>query len=468
MLMIHGDGHRFCDGLNRRNFLRIGSLGLGGPGLSDLLRAEAISGTGSSRKSIINILLTGGPTHLDMFDLKPEAPREIRGEFSPIPTSIPGVKICELMPRLATVMDRSILIRSLTGGLDDHNTHQCVTGWETHPQAFDSPEVPGYPAGGWPSLGGVVSKLQGTRVPGIPAAIDLTPVYYDARFMLKHPPCKAGFLGPAHEGFQIRDVNQGEITLNGIGLRRLGDRRALRAGLDRFRRAADNGAVAAYDAFTRRAFNLMTSPKLAEALDLEHEDPRVKARYGLSTKAESVRGGPGELANLLLARRVIQAGARLVTLTLSRYPFGRMSRGDYNWDWHADLFNIARATLPMIDHGIAGLIEDLDAHDMLDDVSVVVWGEFGRTPRINKNAGRDHWARVGNALLAGGGMQVGQVVGKSTRLGEDVEDRPVHFRDVIATLYQNIGIDPAALQATDYSGRPHYLAEGRRAMPELV
>lgn len=467
MLTIGDDNHRFCGGHTRRSVIRIGSLGLGGLALPDLLRAEAASGA-TSRKSIINILLTGGPSHLDMFDMKPDAPTEIRGEFAPIATSLPGVEICELMPRLAEVMHKSILIRSLTGGLDDHNTHQCCTGWESHPKSFDSPEVSGYPEGGWPSMGGVISKLQGPAVAGMPAAVDLTPVYYDARFMLKHRPCKAGFLGPAHEGFQIQAVNRKEITLTGIGLRQLDDRRALLAGLDRFRRAADDGPIEAWDTFNQRAFDVMTSPRLAEALDLDREDAHTKARYGLDARPKAVRGGPKEIENLLLARRVIQAGARLVTLTLSRYPFGRMSQGDYNWDWHSDLFNIARATLPMIDHGIAGLIDDLDAHDMLDDVSVVVWGEFGRTPRINKNAGRDHWARVGNALLAGGGMQAGQVVGRSSRLGEDVEDRPVHFRDIIATLYHNVGIDPATLHITDPSGRPHSLVDGRSAMPELV
>lgn len=468
MLSIDGERHQLCDGLTRRNFLKIGTLGMGGLALPELLRAEAAAGIGSSQKSIIMILLTGGPTHLDMFDPKPGAPREIRGEFMPIPSNVPGIEICELMPRLAQVMDKTILVRSLTGGLDDHNMHQCATGWESHPQAFDSREVPGYPPGGWPSMGAVVSKGQGSAVPGVPAAVDLTPVYYDARFMLKHPPCKGGFLGAAYEGFQVRAVDRSEIALNGIDTQRLGHRRALLSSLDRFRREADTGTIAASDQFTQQAFNLMTSPRLAKALDIQSEPQHVKERYGLSTKDAPEREGPKELDNLLVARRLVQAGARLVTLTLSRYPFGRMSQGDFNWDWHADLFNIARATLPMIDHGVAGLIEDLDEHGMLDDVSVVMWGEFGRTPRINKNAGRDHWARVGNALLAGGGMRAGQVIGRSSRLAEDVADRPVHFRDIIATLYHNIGINPTTLQATDHSGRPHYLVEGRGPMPELV
>ena len=370
---------------------------------------------------------------------------------------------------MAQISDKLTYVRSLTGGIDDHNTHQCVTGWKSHEQAFTSPEVPGYPPGGWPTIGAVVSKLQGPAVAGVPAAVDLTPVHYDARFMMRQPPCKPGFLGPAYAGFQVREVDRTEIALNGVTLSRLRDRRALLSSLDQFRRASDsNGVIGAADAYTQQAFSLMTSPRLAEALDLDREDARVKGRYGLSTRAQPLREGPKELDNFLMARRVIQAGARLVTLAFARYPFGRMSQGDYNWDWHSNVFSEARATLPLFDQGIRALIEDLEAHDMLDDVSVVAWGEFGRTPRINGNAGRDHWPRVGPALLAGGGMRTGQVIGSSTRIGDDVDDRPVHFRDILATLYHNMGINPRTLQATDLAGRPHYLVEGRGPMSELV
>ncbi len=473
MLTIPGQSSRYCDGLSRRSFLRIGSLAMGGISLPELLRAEAAAGVRSSQarshKGIIMILLTGGPTHLDTYDLKPDAPTEIRGEFAPIPTNVPGIQICELMPQMATVMDKLIAVRTLTGGLDDHNTHQCTTGWESHPASFDSREVPGYPAGGWPSMGAVISKVQGAAVPGVPPAVDLTPVYYDSRFMLKQPPCQAGFLGSQYDGFQVHAVDRRNIALHGVGVDRLRDRQSLLSSLDRFRRATDAaGAMEGVDEYTQQAFSMMTSPRLAEALDLEREDPRVVARYGVDLKAAPVREGPRHLDNFLMARRLIQAGARLVALTFSRYPFGRMSQGDYNWDWHTNNFENSRKTLPMLDRGIAALVEDLDQHDMLDDVSVVVWGEFGRTPRINKNAGRDHWPKVGSAILAGGGMRTGQVVGRTTRLGDDVQDRPVHFRDVLATLYHNIGIDPASLQLTDLSGRPHNLLDGHRPIREIV
>ena len=473
MLTIYGAPSRYCDGLSRRSFLKIGGLGMGGLSLPELLRAEAeIGGTGAahrSHKAIIMILLVGGPTHLDTFDLKPDAPTEVRGEFAPIPTNVPGIEICELMPRMARIMDKLVFVRSLSGGLDDHNTHQCVTGWSSHPASFSSPEIRGYPPGGWPTMGSVISKAQGTVVSGVPPAVDLTHTYYDARFMMRQPPSQGGFLGAAHDGFQVRAIDPQEIVLNGIELHRLHDRRALLSSLDRFRRAADaDGAIRNVDVYTQQAFSLMTSPRLAEALDLSREDPRVKSRYGLTTRAKPLREGPKEMDNLLMARRAIQAGARLVTVAPSRYPFGRMSQGDYNWDWHSDIFNIARGTLPMVDQGISALVEDLEAHDMLDDVSVVVWGEFGRTPRINGNAGRDHWAKVGSAVLAGGGMKTGQVIGSSTRLGGEPEDRPVHFRDIHATLYHNMGLDPTKLQYTDLAGRPHYLVEGRKPMPELV
>lgn len=473
MLTIYGGPSRYCDGMSRRSFLKIGGLGMGGLALPQLLRAEAESNDTErdrgSHKAVIMILLVGGPTHLDTIDLKPDAPREIRGEFSPIPTNVPGIEICELMPRMARIMDKLVMVRSLYGGIDDHNTHQCVTGWSSHPATFTSPEIRGYPPGGWPTMGAILSKAQGSVVSGVPAAIDLTHTHYDARFMMRQPPTQGGFLGAAHDGFQVRAVDPQEIVLNGIELHRLRDRRALLSSLDRFRRSAENdSALSNADIYTQQAFSLMTSPRLAEALDLSREDEHVKARYGLTNRPQPLREGPKEMENLLMARRVIQAGARLVTLAPSRYPFGRMSQGDFNWDWHSDIFNIARGTLPMVDQGISALIEDLDAHDMLDDVSVVVWGEFGRTPRINSNAGRDHWAKVGPAILAGGGMKTGQVIGSSTRLGDEPEDRPVHFRDIHATLYHNLGLDPTTLQYTDFAGRPHYLVEGRKPIPELV
>ena len=470
MLSILGNGSRFCDGLARRRFLQIGALGLGGLTLPDILRAQAEAGTASSHKGIIMVLLPGGPPHLDMYDLKPDAPAEIRGEFKLIATNVPGIEICELMPRMAGIMDKLVPIRSLVGARDDHNAHMCVTGWESHPAAFTSPEIAGYPPGGWPSIGSILSKVYGPAVPGVPPTVDLRPVYYDSRFATSSDPGQPGYLGPAHAGFQVKAVDPRNIALNGISLERLRDRRALLASFDRFRRQAEvTAGMSGVDAFTQQAFSVLTSPRLAEALDLSREDPRLRARYGVRLDHEPAHGnGDGMLDQFLIARRVIEAGARCVTLVFSRWPFGRFAKGDYNWDWHKDNFIEARATLPALDQGIAALVEDLESRGMLDDISVVVWGEFGRTPKINGNAGRDHWPSVAGALLAGGGMRTGQVIGSTNRYGETAKDRPVHFREVFATLYHQLGIDLDRTQFKDFAGRPHYLLDNRKPMPELV
>jgi uncharacterized protein (DUF1501 family) len=455
--------------MSRRSWLRIGGLALGGLALPDLLRAEAASGAGKAAKGIIMVLLPGGPTHLDTFDLKPDAPAEIRGEFRPIATRLPGVGICELMPRLARLADRLTLIRSLVGFRNDHNTHWCTTGHESHPAMDASPAVPGFPTGDWPSLGAVLSRKLGPRVAGTPPCVDLTPVDADARFILRTPPGQPGYLGVAHAGFEVQAVDRSNITLRGVDPRCLDDRRALLARFDGFRRDADaRGVARGMDAFQQQAFALLTSSRLATALDLGREPERSRARYGLNRAYPDERQGKTYLDQFLLARRVIEAGARCVTLAFSRWPFGRVLRGDHNWDWHKDLFPEARKTLPLLDLGLSALIEDLDERGLLKDVAVVVWGEFGRTPRINKNGGRDHWPKVASALVAGGGMRCGQVIGATTRWGEEPRSRPVHFRDVFATLYQRLGIDVAATQLTDLTGRPHDLVGAHRPLPELV
>jgi hypothetical protein len=291
----------------------------------------------------------------------------------------------------------------------------------------------------------------------------------DARFILRTPPGQPGYLGAAHAGFEVNAVDRRNITLNGTDLRRLDDRRALLAGFDDFRRDADALGVAnGIDSFQKQAFELLTSSRLAKALDISGEDERIRRRYGLDRSYPDEREGKHYLDQFLLARRVIEAGARCVTLAFTRWPFGRMLRGDYNWDWHKDLFPLARTTLPLFDLGLSGLIEDLDERGLLKDVALVVWGEFGRTPKINQNGGRDHWPRVCSALVAGGGMRCGQVLGSTTHWGEEPRTRPVHFRDVFATLYERLGIDVATTQFTDLTGRPQYLVGDHRPVPELI
>lgn len=469
MLKIPGSQSRYCDGLHRRSFLQIGGLALGGLSLPQWLKAEALSGVEHRHKGIIMVLLPGGPSHLDMYDLKPDAPAEIRGEFAPIPTRVPGVEICELMPRMASIMDKLVPIRSLYGAIDDHNMHQCVTGWESHPQQTSSPAVPGYPPGGWPSLGSVLSKVYGSAIPGVPATIDLTPVYFDARFVTNTAPGQSGYLGPAHAGFEVAGIDKANIELNGVTLDRLSDRKSLLASFDQFRRQVDRSGIAEdVDTYTRQAFDVMTSPRLAQALDLSHEDPQLKERYGLGSATSPRRAGGELLDQFLIARRVIEAGARCVTLCFARWPFGRMMKGDYNWDWHANNFSEARAALPMLDIGLSALVEDLQQRGLLDDIAVISWGEFGRTPKINAQAGRDHWPAVGGALLAGGGLKTGQVIGSTDRNGERPLTRPVHFREVFATLYHQFGIDAATTQFQDLAGRPQYLIDDRKPIIELI
>ena len=469
MLTIPGPRSRYCDGISRRSWLQIGGLALGGLGLPEILRAEAQNRAGKRIKGIIMVLLPGGPTHLDMYDLKPDAPVEIRGELRPIHTKVPGIDICELMPRLAGMADKLTLIRSLMGFQNDHNTHWCTTGWESHPAMDASPLVPGFPPGNWPSMGAVLSKQFGPRVRGIPPCIDLTSIEPDARFILRTPPGQPGYLGPAHAGFEVDAVDRSNIMLNGVSLGRLADRRALLAGFDQFRRHADSADLAnGIDEFHEQAFEVLTAPRLAKALDLSLEEPSLRRRYGLGLEYPSERQGKTHLDQFLLARRVIEAGARCVTLAFSRWPFGRMSQNDYNWDWHKDVFGEARGALPLFDLGLSTLIQDLDERGLLDEIAVVAWGEFGRTPKINQNAGRDHWPHVAGALLAGGGMRSGQVLGSTTKWGEEPQTRPVHFRDVFATLYQRLGIDVATTQFHDLAGRPQYLVGDHRPLPELV
>ena len=469
MMTTSGSHSRLETRMSRRSWLQIGGLALGGLALPEVLRGEAASGARSPAKGIIMVLLPGGPSHLDTFDLKPDAPPEIRGEFRPIATNVAGIEICELLPKLAGQADKLSIIRSLVGFRDDHNTHWCSTGWESHPAMESSPQVAGFPPGDWPSLGSVLSKKLGPRVTGVPPCVDLTPIDPDARFILRTPPGQPGYLGTAHAGFEVGAVDRRNIMLHGVSLDRLADRRALLASFDRYRREVDRAVLPReMDEFHKQALEVLTSPRLAEALDLSKEEQRVRKRYGLDRDYPNERQGKTLLDQFLLARRAIEAGARCVTLAFSRWPFGRMLRGDYHWDWHKDLFNEAKGALPLFDMGLSGLLADLEERGMLEDVAVVCWGEFGRTPKINANAGRDHWPRVCSALVAGGGMRSGQVLGSTTRWGEEPHTRPVHFRDVFATLYQRLGIDVATTQFTDLAGRPQYLVGDHRPLPELI
>jgi hypothetical protein len=451
MLTILGKSKRFCDGVSRRSFLKIGGLSLGGMSLPQILRAEAAQpaagGKGLSHKAIIMIYLSGGPSHQDMYDLKMKAPKEIRGDFKPIATNVPGIDICQHMPRLAKMMDKFAIIRSLHGCPDQHASDLCLSGY---------PIGPGGRQSGHPSLGAALSKLQGPVVRSVPAFVGLT-------IKTKHSPYSnpgvPGFLGQAHGPLQPDGEAMANMRLNGITLDRLADRQSLLASVDQFRRDIDRHEVyAGADVFTRRAFDVLSSRKFVEALDLSKEDSKLRDRYGRGSSAPAFGedAGPHWMDQFLMARRLVEAGVRCVTLS-----FG-------SWDRHGANFTRLPPQLAKLDQGITALVGDLHERGLQNDVSVIAWGEFGRTPKINKGAGRDHWPRVSCGLLAGGGMQMGQVIGSTNRLGEVPHDRPVHYQNVFATLYHKLGIDPVNTTIVDPAGRPQYLVDIREPVRELL
>ena len=440
-----GRGARFCDGLSRRDMLRIGTLSVGGLSLPQILAAEQASGH-RTHKSVIMIYMCGAPGHQDMYDLKMNAPAEIRGEFKPISTNVPGIEICEHMPRLAKIMDKCVPLRSVHGSPDgNHDSFICYTGRTVRNQ----------PPGGWPSMGAVTSKLLGSVEQAVPAFVGLSP---DAGHPPYGSPGLPGFLGVSHAAFRPNGASSTDIVLKDLTQARLADRRSLLTDVDRLRRDIDaTRALDGMDSLTRSAFDILTSSRLARALDVGEEPQSVRERYGKGDPNRFGDGAPRNLEHFLVARRLVEAGARVVTLN-----FGR-------WDFHSDNFNGMRDThLPQFDQGLSALIEDLHARGLDKDVAVVAWGEFGRTPLINKDAGRDHWPQVGGGLLAGGGFRTGQVIGATDRLGGEIVDRPVHFAEVLATLYRHLGIDPAEASLRDHTGRPQYLLDNPTPLPELT
>lgn len=443
MLSIQAAKTRLCDGITRRDALRIGALGMGGLSLPSLLRAEQAAGVGNSRKAVIMIYLVGAPPHQDMYDLKMNAPSEIRGEFRPIPTTVPGIEICEHMPGMAKVMEHCVPLRSVHGSPSGaHDSFICYTGRSTRNQ----------PPGGWPAIGPVASKVLGPADRSIPPFIGLAP---DAGHPPYGSPGLPGFLGVGHAAFRPSGPAQKDMQLQGIDSSRLQDRRSLYQSLDNLRREIDaSGAIEGLDQINQQAFDILTSSRLAEALDISKEDEATRQRYGKGSPKRYGDGAPRNLEHFLMARRLVEAGARVVTLN-----FGR-------WDFHSNNFREARTThLPWFDQGLSALIDDLHERGMLDDVAVVAWGEFGRTPKINKNAGRDHWPQVGGGLIAGGGFRTGQVIGATDRLGAEIAERPVHFGEVHASLHRFLGIAPNTT-LPDLSGRPQYLTD-HQPLPEL-
>ncbi len=469
MLSLLGGKFQHCDGITRRTFLTAGALGFGGLTLANLLRAEAAAGIGSSNKAIINLHLDGGPPQMDMIDLKPLAPSEIRGEFLPISTKVPGFEISELLPKLASVADKFAFIRSLVGSAGAHNGFQSQSG-------FASKDLRSI--GGRPAMGSVIAKLRGSSADIAPSFVDLM----QGRPLVRNS-ARPGFLGPSYSPFRpdiskmfARPLETGmkkelaalgadhsvSLTLNAsLNFDRLRNRTQLLAGLDQIRREVDaSGMMDAMDSFTQQATSILTSGRFADAMDLSQEDPRMLERYTPSLdKIEdrfATAESPLSARKLLLARRLIEVGVRCVSISI----------GDF--DTHSKNFPRLRQVSPTIDQGLYALVTDLDERGMLDDVTIVAWGEFGRTPRINKKGGRDHWPRVGPAFLAGGGMRVGQVIGATDRHAAAAVSRPVQYKEVMATLYHNLGIDALETTLVDQRGRPQYLIDEGQPLPELV
>ncbi|MFN0052826.1 MAG: DUF1501 domain-containing protein [Planctomycetales bacterium] len=439
----------FCDGLTRRGFLQIGGLALGEASLPAILRAEQAAGVFGGHKGIIMIYMPGGPPHQDLYDLKPQAPVEFRGEFDPIDTSVPGVSLCELLPRLAARMDRLSVIRSLIGSDGAHASSLCSTGYP-YGKA---------PPGGAPLYGSVVSSLVGPTHPAVPACADLSERMQHAPYNIGGP----GFLGSGHTPFRPDGEVRENLVVSAQLVPRLNDRKVLLSAFDRFRQQADAvGAGVPQSATsdtTAIALDILTSSRLAQALDLEREDPAVRQRYGVDDPEAlpySHLGYKALMSRFLMARRLIEAGVRCVTVSFA------------DFDWHGSNFKFARKVFPLFDQGMSALVDDLHERGLDRDVSVVAWGEFGRTPRINKDAGRDHWPQVSCALLAGGGMRTGQVIGATNHLGEVAVQRPVHYQEVLATLYHNLGLDVEQATVRDLNGRPRHLIDGHAPIRELL
>lgn len=426
MFTILGSKQSFCDGMSRRNFIKVGAFGAGLT-LADILRLRAEAAVPSANrtptrpKSAIMIYLPGGPSHMDMYDLKPDAPAEFRGEFKPIATNVPGVQICEHFPLQARMWDKLACIRSIVS-VDEHSDSLVTTGKSSRENMTAN----------HPSFGSVVSRLRGSTSD--------VPPYVSLRGMSRGT--EPGFLGISHRPFSPSGPALENLRpMNGVSSDRLDDRRAMLAGFDGIRRDLDN-QVAGLDTFTTRAFDMISAGGVRNALDLNREPQESRRKY---------QG----VEQFLTARRLIEAGVGCVTLSIG------------GWDTHGQNFQSLRRQLPQVDRGVSQLITDLHERGLGNDVVTVMWGEFGRTPRVNNNAGRDHWSPVMSAMIAGGGLRMGQAVGTSTARGERPQDRRYTVPQVLATMYRAIGIDPATTFLNG-AGRPIHIVDDRQLVRELV
>jgi hypothetical protein len=441
---IWGRGSRYCDGVNRREFLRVGALGLGGLTLADLLRHEARAGSAPRPKSVIYIVLGGGPSHIDSYDLKPDAPDEFRGPFQPIATKLTGTRICELMPLQASIMDELALLRGIRSVENDHFLSEVYSGL---PRG----------AGKRPAFGSVVSRLAGCAA-AIPTYVSLDRPTTD-QFEFEKP----YYAGAGHSPF--RPFGSAVEDLQPVkSFEQLQDRKHLLSEFDTMRRDLDKSdALTGLDRFQAKALEMITSPKVRDAFDVSKEPDRVIASYGQGkyphqTAKDILYDWNGKA--FLMARRLVEAGVRVVTLRAAEWDHHSAAQGD--------IFAALRRLLPLLDRSLFALVSDLKARGMERDVLVVVLGEFGRTPKIVRpGPGREHWAEAGCAVLFGGGLKMGQVVGETDSRAERARSGSISFQNIMATIYHVLGIDTTA-QLPDFNGRPQNLLDDREPIRELT
>jgi hypothetical protein len=449
LTFVNGSPGRFCDGLSRRSFLKAGGLALGGLAWSDLLRLKAAGAVApdGQGKSVIMICLGGGPSHLDTYDMKPEAPAEIRGEFRPISSNVPGMQLSELLPQQARIADKLAVVRSATWQEPDHQRIEIFTGFPKRERR--------------PSFGSYVSRLAQRRDAALPRFVSLKGD--DQEIAEAEQPL---WVGSQHRAFVPDGRGLKSLELNGqVDLSRLRSRKELLTQLDSLRRDVDaSGEMGAFDTFSGQAVDMLTSGKARRAFDLSDEKPETLDRYrGLRDKfmySHSPSPVSWDWEAFVRARRLVEAGVPFVSLQVGL------------WDHHCaeglpTLFESYRSLLPLYDNSISALISDLHGRGLHEDVCVVVWGEFGRTPRINKYGGRDHWPAAGSVLFSGGGLKVGQYVGATGAGGDAPVTRPYTPQNILATLYRVLGIDPSAT-LPDHNGRPQYVLQDCDPVAELI
>jgi hypothetical protein len=466
MLMLSAQGPGGRSVLSRRALLRASLLSAGGFALPRLLRARAeAAAAGRPRRdtAVIQLWLGGGPSHLDTYDLKPAAPAEIRGPFRPICTNVPGVHICELLPRQARMIDRLAIVRSMHHTTDEHpqGAHWMQTGYLAPVTAESMPTHP--------SAGSITALLRGANRRGMVPYVHIAPDPMGFPIFVRvHD---AAYLGSRYAPFMVKsarartDPQRTELAdlisrvhfdvpnlelLPGLDVARLGERVQLRRLLDGLRRRVDaNVATGAVDQDEQQALDLVSSDTARRAFDLSRESPHLRDRYGMNIWGQG----------LLLCRRLVEAGVTFVTLNTDSFSG--------QWDNHGNIKGQFEEMLPVYDRMLTAFLEDVAARGLAERVLLLVCGEFGRTPKMNSGGGRDHWGRAGFALLAGGGLRGGVVVGSTTSRGEEPKERPIWPGDILATVYRHLGIDPT-LELPDRAGRPVKVLSAGEPIRELI